>query len=199
MRKAGISDYVEFARAAIDLVGELPISLEVFSDDFAEMATQARTLARLGDHVYVKIPVTNTRGEFSGALLSELAADGVRQNVTAMMTVAQVDKVAAALGDAPPSILSVFAGRIADTGRDPVPLMAEALDVVQGRPQLELLWASPREVLNLVQADAIGCHIITMTNDLIAKLHLLGKDLDAFSLETVQMFRSDALSAGLQL
>jgi transaldolase len=199
MRKAGISDYVEFARAAIDLVGERPISLEVFSDDFAEMATQARTLARLGDHVYVKIPVTNTRGEFSGPLLSELAEDGVWQNVTAMMTVAQVDKVAAALGDAPPSILSVFAGRIADTGRDPVPLMAEALDVVRSRPQLELLWASPREVLNLVQADAIGCQIITMTNDLLAKIDGLGKDLEQFSLETVEMFRRDAVVAGYRL
>jgi len=199
MRKAGVSDYVGFARSAVELVGERPISLEVFSDDFAEMAVQARTLARLGEHVYVKIPVTNTRGEFSGPLLSELAADGVRQNVTAMMTVAQVDKVAAALADGPPSILSVFAGRIADTGRDPVPLMAEALDVLRGFSQLELLWASPRELLNLVQADGIGCHIITMTNDLLAKLDGLGKDLEVFSLETVEMFRRDAVAAGYQL
>jgi len=199
MRKAGVSDYVGFARSAVELVGERPISLEVFSDDFAEMAVQARTLARLGEHVYVKIPVTNTRGEFSGPLLSELAADGVRQNVTAMMTVAQVDKVAAALADGPPSILSVFAGRIADTGRDPVPLMAEALDVLRELPELELLWASPRELLNLVQADGIGCHIITMTNDLLAKLDGLGKDLEAFSLETVEMFRRDAVAAGYQL
>jgi len=199
MRKAGVADYVGFARSAVELVGDRPISLEVFSDDFAEMAVQARTLARLGDHVYVKIPVTNTRGEFSGPLLSELAADGVRQNVTAMMTVAQVDKVAAALADGPPSILSVFAGRIADTGRDPVPLMAEALDVLRGFSQLELLWASPRELLNLVQADGIGCHIITMTNDLLAKLDGLGKDLEVFSLETVEMFRRDAVAAGYQL
>ena len=199
MRKAGVSDYVGFARSAVELVGERPISLEVFSDDFAEMAVQARTLARLGEHVYVKVPVTNTRGEFSGPLLSELAADGVRQNVTAMMTVAQVDKVAAALADGPPSILSVFAGRIADTGRDPVPLMAEALDVLRELPELELLWASPRELLNLVQADGIGCHIITMTNDLLAKLDGLGKDLEAFSLETVEMFRRDAVAAGYQL
>jgi transaldolase len=199
MRKAGISDYVGFARSAIDLVGDLPISLEVFSDDFAEMAVQARTLARLGEHVYVKIPVTNTRGEFSGPLLSDLAADGVRQNVTAMMTVAQVDKAAAALADGPPSILSVFAGRIADTGRDPVPLMADALDVLRDHSQLELLWASPRELLNLVQADGIGCHIITMTNDLLAKLDGLGKDLEAFSLETVEMFRRDAIAAGYRL
>ncbi len=199
MRQAGVADYEQFARAAVEIVGDLPLSLEVFSDDFAEMRVQAKKLARLGDHVYVKIPVTNTDGEFAGPLLGELAADGVRLNVTATMTVAQVDKVVGALGDCPPGIVSVFAGRIADTGRDPVPIMAEALEIVGSRPQLELLWASPREVLNLVQADAVGCHIITMTGELLAKLDVLGKDLEQFSLETVEMFRRDAVAAGYRL
>lgn len=199
MRKAHIGDYRTFALNFLVLTGGRPVSFEVFSDDFAEMELQAHEIASWGEAVYVKIPVTNTRGEFAGPVISRLSAAGVKVNVTAVMTLEQVEQIAACLSEATDSVVSVFAGRIADTGRDPLPMMAQALQLLRARPRTELLWASPRELLNIVQADAIGCHIITATADLLAKLPLLGKDLAEFSLETVQMFRRDALQAGFTI
>lgn len=199
MRKAGVDDYESFARDVLAEIGGLPISFEVFSDDPRDMARQARLIAGWGTNVYVKIPVTTTRGEFCGELIHELSGDGISLNVTALMTPRQVEAVNAALADEVPAIISVFAGRVADTGRDPVPLMRECVNLLGDRAGKELLWASPREILNLVQADQVGCHIITMTNDLLGKLSSLGKDLDLFSLETVRMFREDALAAGFEL
>jgi transaldolase len=199
MRGAGISDYEAFARDIVRAIPDRPISLEVFSDDFAEMEAQARRIKSWGENVYVKIPVTNTRGESSAPLIRSLAEAGVKQNVTALMTLAQVRDVAEALRRGPAACVSVFAGRIADTGRDPVPLMAAAVEMLAPYPQLELIWASPRELLNIFQADAIGCHIITVTHDLLRKLALVGKDLDEYSLDTVKMFRDDAVKAGFRL
>lgn len=199
MRKAGVENYESFARSVLGEIGDLPISFEVFSDDLPDMERQAKQIASWGGNVYVKVPVTTTRGEFCGGLLRRLAEQGVALNVTALMTAAQVETVNAQLVDGVPAIISVFAGRIADTGRDPVPLMADCVRLLRERPGIELLWASPREVLNLVQADEVGCQIITMTNDLLAKLSTLGKDLDQFSLETVRMFREDAIAAGFEL
>lgn len=199
MRKAGVSDYEAFAKEVLACVPSLPVSFEVFSDEWAEMERQARLLASWGPNVYVKIPVTNTRGESAVPLIERLASDGIRLNVTALMTVAQVEGVAEAMSQADGGIISVFAGRIADSGVDPIPIMSDALKAMASTPQLELLWASPREVLNIVQADRIGCHIITATYDLLAKLKGLGKDLDQFSLETVQMFHKDAAAAGFAL
>jgi transaldolase len=196
MRKAGVDDYEAFARAVLAAVPDRPVSLEVFADDFPEMLRQARVLASWGPNVNVKIPVTNTRREFSGAVIRELSAAGVALNVTAIQTLGQVRRVAEALAAETPAIVSVFAGRIADTGVDPVPLMAQAVEILAVRPQAELLWASPREVLNIFQADDVGCHIITATHDILGKLALVGKDLDDYSLETVEMFRRDALAAG---
>jgi len=199
MRSAGISDYEAFARDIVRAIPDRPISLEVFSDDFAEMEAQARRIKSWGENVYVKIPVTNTRGESSAPLIRSLAEAGVKQNVTALMTLAQVRDVAEALRRGPAACVSVFAGRVADTGRDPVPLMAAAVEMLAPYPQLELIWASPRELLNIFQADAIGCHIITVTHDLLRKLALVGKDLDEYSLDTVKMFRNDAVKAGFRL
>ena len=199
MRKAGISDYEGFARDVLRAIPDRPISFEVFSDDFAEMEVQANKLAALGPNVYVKIPVTNTKGESTAGLVRRLAHAGVKVNVTAMMTLAQVRDMALALADGAPACVSVFAGRVADTGVDPVPLMAAAVEMIRPFPNIELIWASPREVLNIFQADAIGCHIITVTNDILAKLNQVGKDLSEFSLETVQMFRTDAEKAGFTL
>jgi transaldolase len=199
MRKAGISDYERFAKEVLELVPDLPISFEVFSDDFAEMETQARKIASWGANVYVKIPVTNTQGESSAPLVSRLAGAGVKTNVTAMMTSAQVAAVLPSLAMGPAAYVSLFAGRVADSGRDPLPMMKEAVEMLRESPNVELIWASPREVLNLVQADSIGCHVITMTNDLIAKIALFGKDLDTYSLETVKMFDTDAKAAGFSL
>ncbi len=199
MRNAGITDYEAFAREILRAIPDRPISLEVFSDDFAEMESQARRIASWGDNVYVKIPVTNTQGESSIPLIRRLAKEGVKQNVTALMTVAQVRDVATALGSGPAACISVFAGRIADTGRDPVPLMAAAVQLMAMYPQLELIWASPRELLNIFHADSVGCHIITVTHDTLKKLSLVGKDLDEYSLDTVKMFRNDAVKAGFQL
>lgn len=198
-RNAGVSDYEEFGRKVLAAVPDRPVSLEVFADEFPEMLRQARTIATWGKNVNVKIPVTNTRKEFSGDVIRQLSADGVVVNVTAIMTLEQVRRVAESLAPATPAIVSVFAGRIADTGVDPVPLMTEALKILHQRPKAELLWASPRELLNIFQADAIGCHIITATSDVLAKLSLVGKDLEAYSLETVQMFRRDALGAGFEI
>jgi transaldolase len=198
MRKAGITHYESFARDVLAAIPDRPISLEVFSDDFAEMERQARTIAAWGPNAYVKIPVTDTKGNGTETLIRTLASDGIRLNVTALMTVPQVERVSAALGDVP-SFISVFAGRIADSGNDPVPIMRDALAAMSARPKQELIWASPREVFNAVQADALGVHVITMTNDLLAKLPLLGTTLEDFSLETVRMFSSDAASAGFSL
>jgi transaldolase len=200
MRKAGVADYRAFARDVLAAIRDKPISFEVFADDFAEMKRQAREIATWADNVYVKIPITNTRREPATALIKELAAAGVKLNVTAICTVDQVRDTAQALAGGAPSVVSVFAGRIADTGRDPVPLMREALAACRAADAgIELLWASPRELLNIVQAAEVGCDIITVTSDLLAKLPLVGKDLADFSLETVQMFHRDAAAAGYKL
>jgi len=200
MRKAGVADYRAFAREVLAGIRDKPISFEVFADDVAGMRRQAREIAAWADNVYVKVPVTNTRGAPSTDLIRELAAGGVKLNVTALCTLDQVREVAGALAGGAPSVISVFAGRIADTGRDPIPLMREALSICRDATRrIELLWASPREVLNIVQAAEIGCDIITVTSDLLAKLPLIGKPLDAFSLETVQMFHRDADAAGYEL
>ena len=199
MRAAGIEDYESFALDVLSLVPDLPISFEVFSDDFDDMERQARKISSWGDNVYVKIPVTNTRGDDSSDLQRRLADQGVKVNVTALLTLAQVERVATNLRAGPPAYISMFAGRIADTGRDPVPIMVEALGLVRARENIELIWASPREILNLVQAREIGCHIITITHDLLKKMALLGKSLEQFSLETVQMFHRDAAAAGYSL
>jgi transaldolase len=196
MRKAGITDYRAFAREVLDRIPDRPISFEVFSDDFPEMERQAREIASWGDNVNVKIPVTNTQGEPAYPLIRALARAGIKLNVTAVFTLEQVRDVVASLDTKTPAFVSVFAGRIADTGVDPVPMMREAVEILRRScPKAELIWASPRELLNIFQADAIGCHIITVTNDILGKLGLVGKDLAAYSLETVAMFRSDALAA----
>jgi transaldolase len=200
MWKAGLTDYARFAQRLLERITTHPISFEVFADDEREIRRQARMISGWGTNVYVKIPVTTTTGESLAPLVRELAEDGVQVNVTALMTTAQVEVVAAALRDGAPSYVSVFAGRIADAGVEPLPIMARSMEILEAiAPRAELIWASPREVLNLVQADAIGCPIITMTNDLLKKVDTLGKDLERFSLETVQMFRRDAISAGFTL
>ena len=199
MRKAGVSDYEAFARKVLGTIHTHPISFEVFADTPDEMVRQAKLISSWGDNVNVKIPVTNTAGESTEAAIRELSAEGVRLNVTALMTIRQIEMVAEAVAGGPAHIVSVFAGRIADTGRDPVPVMTEALTVLAHNSALELLWASPREVLNVVQAEQIGVHIITVTHDLLAKLAFFGKDLEQFSLETVQMFHRDAAAAGYEL
>jgi transaldolase len=199
MKKEGISDYVSFAKDMLDVVGTAPVSFEVFADDFDEMEAQAHEIASWGSNVYVKIPITNTKGEVSAPLISRLSSSGVQLNVTAMMTLDQVRDVADALDPGTSAVVSVFAGRVADTGVDPVPLMREALEILEGRPKAELLWASPRELLNIFQADEIGCHIITVTHDVLGKLSGVGKSLDQFSLETVEMFYRDASAAGYKI
>jgi transaldolase len=199
MWRAGLTDYREFALRLLERITTHPISFEVFADDIDDMRRQARIIASWGENVYVKIPVTTTDGEPMAPLVRELSEEGVRVNVTALFTTAQVELITAAVRDGAPSYVSVFAGRIADSGVDPLPIMARAVDVMVDAPRSELIWASPREVLNVVQADQVGCHIITMTPDLLGKLSSLGKDLEQFSLETVQMFRQDAISAGFAL
>jgi transaldolase len=199
MRKAGITDYEAFARDIVASIPDRPISLEVFADEFDEMERQARKIAQWGDNVYAKIPVTNTRREPALDLICRLSRSGVKLNVTALMSLDQVRSVSAALAGGAPSCVSVFAGRIADTGRDPVPLMAAAVEMVSIHPDMELIWASPRELLNVFQADSIGCHIITATPDVLNKLTLVGKDLHDYSLETVQMFYNDASKSGFAL
>jgi transaldolase len=196
MRKAGIADYESFAKQLLAEITDRPVALEVFADDFPTMEAQARVIASWGPNVNVKIPVTTTDGSSSVELVRRLSDSGIWVNVTAVMTLEQTRQIAAVLNPKSRSIVSIFAGRIADTGRDPVPLMAEAVKILAPLPQAELIWASPRELLNVFQADSIGCHIITATNDILAKLSLVGKDLDQYSLETVSMFRNDALAAG---
>jgi transaldolase len=199
MRKAGITDYAAFAREAIAAVGGLSISFEVFSDTFEEMEREARIIHSWGGNTYVKIPITNTQGESSVPLIAKLSREGIALNVTAIMTPEQVAAVAGALDAGTPAIVSVFAGRVADTGIDPMPLMARCRELLAELPKAELLWASPRELLNVFQADAVGCHIITATKDVLAKLTVVGKDLTRYSLETVQMFYNDASAAGFRL
>ncbi|MDA8915093.1 transaldolase [Alphaproteobacteria bacterium] len=199
MKKAGISDYKRFCKDILTTINDKPLSFEVFSDDFTEMERQALEIASWGENVYVKIPVTNTKGETCYALVKKLAAKNVKMNVTAIMTLDQVRAVVAALNPNVPSYVSVFAGRIADTGCDPVPLMKEAVEILKAAPASELIWASPRELLNIFQADEIGCHVITVTNNILKKLTLVGYDLDAYSLDTVKMFYRDAVDAGFSL
>jgi transaldolase len=199
MRKAGVTNYEAFARDILERIPDRPLSLEVFADDFEEMERQGRRIATWGKNVYVKIPITNTRGEPSRDLICRLAHSGVRINATALLALDQVRDVAAVLADGPPCYVSVFAGRIADTGRDPVPIMAAAVEMLRPHSNIELIWASPRELLNVFQADALGCHIITATSDILKKLGLVGKDLHEYSRETVQMFYDDARRSGFTL
>lgn len=199
MRKAGVQDYKVFARQVLEAIPDRPISFEVFADEFDAMEHQALEIASWGKNVNVKIPVTNTRKQFAGPLVERLSKAGVALNVTAVMSLDQVQRITECLAPDTPAIISVFAGRIADTGRDPVPLMAEAVRIMRARPKAELIWASPRELLNIFHADSIGCHIITATNDILKKLSLVGKDLEHYSLETVEMFHKDAQAAGYRV
>ncbi|HDL6720146.1 TPA: transaldolase [Yersinia enterocolitica] len=199
MKKANITDYRAFCKDILTYIKDKPLSFEVFSDDFAEMERQAMEIASWGNNVYVKIPVTNTKEETCYALVKKLGSQNVKMNITAMMTLAQVREVVASLNPNVPSYVSVFAGRIADTGRDPVPMMAAAVEMLKVAPAAELIWASPRELLNIFQADQIGCHVITVTNDILKKLSLVGYDLSAYSLDTVKMFYNDAVAAGFKL
>ncbi|WP_219968281.1 transaldolase [Methanospirillum stamsii] len=199
MKKAGVHNYEEFAKNALIAIPDLPISFEVFSDDFEGMEKEARKIATWGEHVYIKIPVTNTKGDSTVSLVKKLSHDGLKLNVTAILSLDQVKKVGEALSPDTPSIVSVFAGRIADTGVDPMPIMSEAKAFLNSKPKTELLWASTRELLNLVQAESCGCDIITITNDILKKIPQLGKDLNQLSLETVQMFYDDALSSGFRI
>ena len=196
MRKAGIADYKAFAHEVLKAIPDRPVSFEVFADDFTEMESQAFEIASWGPNVNVKVPVTNTRREFCGPLVERLSKAGVKVNVTAVMTAQQVERITERLDARTPAIISVFAGRIADTGRDPMPIMAQAVGIMKAKPKAELIWASPRELLNVFQAEAVGCHIITATNDILKKLSLVNKDLDNYSLETVAMFYKDAKAAG---
>jgi transaldolase len=199
MRKAGVADYKAFALEVLKAIPDRPVSFEVFADDFGQMEQQALEIASWGRNVNVKIPVTNTKREFCGPLVERLSKAGVKLNVTALLTLEQVRRVTERLAAETPAIISVFAGRIADTGCDPVPIMAEAVKAMKAKPKAELIWASPRELLNIFQADSIGCHIITATNDILKKLSLVGKDLEKYSLETVEMFHKDASAAGYKI
>lgn len=199
MKKVGIKDYSAFCKDILATIKEKPLSFEVFSDDFVEMERQAMEIASWGSNVYVKIPVTNTKQETCYALVKKLAAQGVKVNVTAIMTLSQVRDVVESLNPDVPSYVSVFAGRVADTGRDPVPMMTEAVEILKSSPTSELIWASPRELLNIFQADDIGCHVITVTNDILKKLSLVDYDLEEYSLDTVKMFYNDAVAAGFKI
>jgi transaldolase len=199
MRKAGIANYRAFARDILAQINHKPVSFEVLADDFTAMERQAVEIAGWADNVYVKIPVTNTKGQACRPLIKRLADRQVKLNVTAIMTHAQLREVVAALNPLTASYVSVFAGRIADTGVDPLPFMAAAVELLKLNPKAELMWASSREILNIFQADAIGCHVITVTRDILSKLHLLGRDLAGYSLETVKMFYTDAQAAGFSL
>ena len=199
MRKAGIADYESFGRSLAREIPNRPFSFEVLSDDFDEMEQQALNIATWGDNVYVKIPITDTRGRSSASLVKRLAERGVKINVTALMTLAQVDAVLPSLRNGPPSCISIFAGRIADAGCDPLPVLCQTLARLRAHPQIELIWASPRELFNIVQAEEIGCHIITVTHDLLKKLPLIGRDLSEYSLDTVKMFVNDARAANFTL
>jgi transaldolase len=199
MKKDGVTNYEEFAKSVLKEITDLPISFEVFSDDFESMEKEARKIATWGKNVYVKIPITNTKGESSIPLIKKLSADGLTLNITAMLTLEQVKDVINALAKDSKAFISVFAGRIADTGRNPVPLMQKALKIVRKHKGAELLWASCREILNIFQAQACGCDIITVTNDVLKKLPMVGKDLSELSLDTVKMFYKDAQTAGYKI
>jgi transaldolase len=199
MRKSNVEDYRKFALDVINIVKGHPVSFEVFSDEFDIMEKQALQIASWGENVYVKIPITNTRREDAGPLVGSLTQAGVKVNVTALTTTKQVEHIVDFLSEDTPSCVSVFAGRIADTGRDPVPAMKEAVEILKAKPSAELIWASPRELLNIFQAESVGCHIITVTNDILAKLPIIGKDLNGYSLDTVKMFYRDALQAGFNV
>ena len=199
MRKANVKNYKKFAQEILHEIRDISISFEVFSDDFEEMEKQALEIASWGNNAYVKIPITNTKMETCYSLVERLAAKGAKLNITAIMTLDQVRKTTESLNSNVPSYVSVFAGRIADTGRDPMPMISNAVDIVKSNPASEIIWASTRELYNIFQADQVGCHIITVTNDLINKMHLFGYDLDEFSLETVKMFYADALAAGYDI
>jgi transaldolase len=199
IRKAGVTDYGAFAKDILQAIPDRPISFEVLSDEFPEMERQAREISTWGSQIFVKIPITNTRRKPSYPLIGKLSKAGVKVNATALLTIDQVTKVAECVAGGPPCYVSIFAGRIADTGRDPVPIIAKAVEILRSAPNAELIWGSPRELINIFQADEIGCHIITVTNDILKKFHLVGKDLDEFSLETVKMFYDDAKAAGYTL
>ena len=199
MRQAGVADYESFGKAVLAEIKALPVSFEVLSDDFKEMEREARKIYSWGDNVYIKIPITNTKGESSVPLIEKLSSDGLSLNVTAIFSLDQVRAVSEVLSNDSKSVVSIFAGRIADTGRDPIPYMKESVSIFKAKPNVEILWASPREFLNIFQADECGCHIITVTNDNFKKIPLIGKNLAEFSLETVEMFYRDAQSAGLVL
>jgi transaldolase len=199
MRKANVTDYVAFAHQVLAAIPDRPVSFEVFADEFPGMEAQALEIASWGKNVYVKIPITNTRRASAVPLVQQLSKQGVQLNVTAVFTLAQVEAITGALDAATPAVISVFAGRIADTGVDPVPLMAEAKRISRAKPKAELLWASPRELLNIFHAESVGCDIITVTPDVLAKLELVGKNLDDYSLETVKMFYKDASAAGYSI
>lgn len=199
MAKAGVADYERFSRSVLEEIGDRPISFEVFADDAAEMERQGERIASWGPNVYVKIPVTNTQGISMNPLAQRLSNKGVKLNVTALMTLDQVEQTARVLADGVPSCISVFAGRVADTGRDPLPMMREAVEMLKPTPHIELIWASPRELLNVFHADAVGCHIITVTHDVLGKLGLVGRDLLDYSLDTVKMFYNDAKKSGFTL
>ena len=199
LNKAGITDYTAFAKSVLKEITDMPISFEVFSDDFKEMRREAEIIASWGKNVIVKIPITNTKGESSVPLIKELSDEGVALNITAIMTLAQVEDVSKALNPKIVNIISVFAGRIADTGRDPLPIMKKAKKILSNNKNAELLWASPRELLNIFQADEMGCHIITVVPEILKKMSLAGKDLNEYSLETVKMFYNDALASKLKI
>jgi transaldolase len=199
MKKAGVTDYRVFCRDILTYISDKPLSFEVFSDEFEEMESQAFEIASWGQNVYVKIPISNTKGESSVPLVKRLANRGVKVNVTALMTLTQVRDVVQVLNPAVPSYVSVFAGRIADTGRAALPIMSAAVEMLKVAPSAELIWASPRELYNIIEADLAGCHIITATPDVLKKLSLVGYDLDAYSLDTVKMFYNDAVAAGFKL
>ncbi len=199
MKRAGVTDYAGFAQALLQLIPDRPVSFEVFSDEFEQMERQARLIASWGENVYVKIPITNTKGESSLPMVRRLAADGIKLNVTALLTLEQAARTIDALDADTPAIVSIFAGRIADTGLDPIPMIRAAVALTVLKPKAEILWASTREVLNIYQAQECGCHIITATADVVKKLEMAGKDLAELSLETVAMFRRDAVAAGYEL
>jgi transaldolase len=199
LRKAGVLNYEIFAKTALENITTLPISFEVFSDDLDEMISQGQKIAAWGENVYVKIPVTNTKGVSTSRVVSSLADQGIKVNVTALMTSLQVEQIAESLNPKIPSYVSIFAGRVADTGVDPIPLMKQSINILKSNSNAELIWASPRELLNIFQANDIGCHIITATSDILKKLELIHRDLNEYSLETVKMFYSDAKKSGLTI
>ena len=199
MRKAGIKNYIEFAKSALAIVQEKPISLEVFSDELYEMTTQGMKLSKLGENVYVKIPITNSNGISTSTVVRDLTCSGVKVNVTAVMQPSQIENILESFSNQISGFISIFAGRIADTGRDPLPFVKDSLQLMTGYPQLSLIWASPRELLNIFQADELGCHIITATSDILNKLQLLDYDLETYSLDTVKMFLNDARISGYEI